>query len=284
MNKKQFLFFSLAIVAVFSSCKPSYQKTKNGISYRIIVNAGKPKITVGEMVKFDASWRRQSNDSLLQTSAKMPGEHVTMIQMPQQAGDPMEVFPLLGKGDSIEFLMPVELYFQSVYLPKGYQHGENIVVGLRALRVFTYADYKKHQDSLQMAIASQEDSGIAHYAKENNLHLEKTKSGLYYEIENAGSGAKPKTGEHVTVKYKGSLLNGLVFDSSDKPKAPPFSFVVGVGSMVHGFDEGVGLVGEGGKIKLIIPSKLGYGPTENGKIPANSVLIFDIELQKIKGK
>lgn len=284
MTKNQFLFFCLAVVAAFSSCKPTYQKTKNGISYRIIVNAGKPKVTVGEMVKFDASWRRQSNDSLLQTSEKMPGNHVTMIQAPQQPGDPMEIFPLLGKGDSMEFLMPVELYFQSVYLPKGYQHGENMVVGLRILEVYTYADYKKHQDSLQMAIVSKEDTDIAHYAGENSLHLEKTKSGLYYQIDKPGSGAKPKTGERVTVKYKGSLLNGMVFDSSDKPKAPPFSFMLGVGSVVHGFDEGVGLVGEGGKVKLVIPSKLGYGPSQNGKIPPNSVLVFDIELQKINGK
>jgi FKBP-type peptidyl-prolyl cis-trans isomerase FkpA len=284
MNKNQFFLLPLALVVFFTSCKPSYQKTKGGISYRIVVSEGKPKIMQGEMVKFDASWRRQKDDSLIQTSAKMPGDHVTMIQMPQQPGDPMEIFPLMGKGDSIEFLMPVELYFQSVYLPKGFQHGDNVVVGLRILDAYTYADYKKHQDSVLEIAAIKEDSDIVQYARENNLHLQKTKSGLYYEIENPGSGAKPKTGERVNVKYKGSLLSGMVFDSSGKPKQPPFSFMVGVGSVVHGFDEGVQLISAGGKAKLIIPSKLGYGPTENGKIPANSVLVFDIELQKITGR
>jgi FKBP-type peptidyl-prolyl cis-trans isomerase FkpA len=74
------------------------------------------------------------------------------------------------------------------------------------------------------------------------------------------------------------LLDGTEFDSSLKPGRTPFEFTIGQGMVIKGWDEGIPMFKVGGKGKLLIPANLGYGENEQGSIPANSVLIFDIEL------
>jgi peptidylprolyl isomerase len=110
-----------------------------------------------------------------------------------------------------------------------------------------------------------------------------TESGLQYEIlqEGKSDGAMPKKGDMVTVHYTGTLTNGSKFDSS-LDRGQPFSFPIGMGYVIKGWDEGVMGMKVGEKRRLTIPANLGYGPRAMGdKIPANSTLIFDVELLKI---
>jgi len=112
--------------------------------------------------------------------------------------------------------------------------------------------------------------------------FQKTKSGLRYQIINEGSGPYPKKGQNISVHYKGSLVNGNVFDSSYKRKEP-IEFPVGAGHVIEGWDEGLLLLKEGTKAQFVIPPNLAYGDQEvGGVIPANSILIFDLELMKVK--
>jgi len=112
--------------------------------------------------------------------------------------------------------------------------------------------------------------------------FQKTKSGLRYQIINEGSGPQPKKGQTISVHYKGSLVNGNVFDSSYKRKEP-IEFPVGAGHVIEGWDEGLLLLKEGTKAQFVIPPNLAYGDQEvGGVIPANSILIFDLELMKVK--
>jgi peptidylprolyl isomerase len=105
-----------------------------------------------------------------------------------------------------------------------------------------------------------------------------TPSGLTYEDIEVGSGASPTTGQKVTVHYTGTLTNGKKFDSS-KDRGDPFSFTIGVGQVIKGWDEGVMSMKVGGKRKLIIPPDLGYGARgAGGVIPPNAELHFDVEL------
>ncbi len=104
-----------------------------------------------------------------------------------------------------------------------------------------------------------------------------TASGLKYEDKVVGTGASPKTGQRVTVHYTGTLVNGTKFDSS-LDRGQPFTFVIGTGSVIKGWDEGVATMKVGGKRILYIPAALGYGSRANGPIPANSDLIFEVEL------
>ncbi|ANV90975.1 MULTISPECIES: FKBP-type peptidyl-prolyl cis-trans isomerase [Cyanophyceae] len=121
--------------------------------------------------------------------------------------------------------------------------------------------------------------------KDMDIDLSKavtTESGLQYIDEVVGEGASPMEGEMVTVHYTGKLTNGDVFDSSVK-RNEPFSFVIGVGQVIKGWDEGVITMKPGGKRTLIIPAELGYGSRgAGGVIPPNATLIFDVELLGIR--
>jgi FKBP-type peptidyl-prolyl cis-trans isomerase len=120
----------------------------------------------------------------------------------------------------------------------------------------------------------------------NEVKMISTDSGLKYEILQAGNSEQtPQRGQHVTVHYTGWLENngqpGKKFDSSID-RNEPFTFVLGVGMVIRGWDEGVANMKLGEKRRLIIPSNLGYGPRGAGNvIPGNATLIFDVELLKI---
>jgi len=109
----------------------------------------------------------------------------------------------------------------------------------------------------------------------------KADSGVYYVISKAGSGAAIKTGQTLTMKYKGFLLNGSVFDDSDMHA--PLEFLVGRGQLIPGFDSQALEMKVGEKRTIVIPPELAYGAAGvPGAIPANSYIAFDLELLSVK--
>ena len=107
-------------------------------------------------------------------------------------------------------------------------------------------------------------------------------NGLQIEDIKIGEGSEVKKFDIVTVNYTGTLEDGTKFDSSLNPGRTPFRFTVGAGQVIKGWDEGIMGMKVGGKRKLTIPPELGYGSRDNGPIPANSTLIFDIDLLGIE--
>ncbi|HEY0721494.1 MAG TPA: FKBP-type peptidyl-prolyl cis-trans isomerase [Gammaproteobacteria bacterium] len=109
-----------------------------------------------------------------------------------------------------------------------------------------------------------------------------TDSGLKIDDLVSGDGAEAKAGQQVTVHYTGWLTNGNKFDSS-KDRNDPFSFKLGAGQVIRGWDEGVAGMKIGGKRKLTIPPQLGYGARgAGGVIPPNATLVFEVELLDVK--
>ncbi len=96
-----------------------------------------------------------------------------------------------------------------------------------------------------------------------------------------GTGAEAKAGDTVTVQYVGMLTNGTVFDASANHGTAGFTFPLGAGQVIKGWDQGVAGMKVGGKRELVIPASLGYGAQAVGSIPANSTLVFEVELQKV---
>jgi len=132
--------------------------------------------------------------------------------------------------------------------------------------------------SAVLAIAIAAPAIAAKDEKKSTTKTVTTASGLKYTDTAVGKGASPTAGKQVKVHYTGTLEDGKKFDSSVDRKEP-FSFTIGVGQVIQGWDEGVMSMKVGGKRKLIIPAKLGYGTSgAGGVIPPNATLLFDVEL------
>jgi len=128
-----------------------------------------------------------------------------------------------------------------------------------------------YQDQLEIDIKK-----IEKYLTDSNLVAQSTKSGLHYIIEQEGNGNFPISTSQVKVRYTGKFLNDTIFDTNmSDPDGSVFNLNGGV---INGWKEGIPLFSVGGKGKLFVPSGLGYGSSTFFDIPANSVLIFDIEL------
>jgi FKBP-type peptidyl-prolyl cis-trans isomerase len=109
-----------------------------------------------------------------------------------------------------------------------------------------------------------------------------TSSGLQYEDLNVGTGPEAHSGQTVQVHYTGWLTDGKKFDSS-LDRGSPFSFPLGAGRVIKGWDEGVAGMKVGGKRKLLIPASLGYGARgAGGVIPPNADLVFEVELLAVR--
>ncbi len=132
-----------------------------------------------------------------------------------------------------------------------------------------YVDWGK----LRRAEISDRDA----YISKNYPGIQPKPSGLYYIETKKGTGIAPNVGRTVTVKYKGTLLNGEEFDSGDA-----FEFAFGSETVIQGWNEGLSYMKKGGKATLIIPSNLAYGAYGQGDIPKYATLVFDIELINVQ--
>lgn len=123
-----------------------------------------------------------------------------------------------------------------------------------------------------------DDALIVKFIADNKISAIKHSSGVYYQIISSGSGTKTyNASTQVSAKYTGRLLNGTVFDQTTSQ-----AIAFPLGNVIVGWQIGVPLIQKGGKIRLLIPSQYAYGRNPAGKIPANSVLDFDIELVDVQ--
>ena len=140
-------------------------------------------------------------------------------------------------------------------------------------------DKKDQQDDIkeqQIDFRADNETEIKMYIEENNLTAEKSSTGLYYVINNSGTGAQPTGSSNVTVAYKGYFTDKSVFDESN---AEGVSF--GLQQVIPGWTEGITYFKEGGSGLLLVPSHLGYGSFDNRGIPGGSVLIFEVGLLSV---
>ena len=141
-----------------------------------------------------------------------------------------------------------------------------------ALVLFISCDNdKKTEEDIDFTAKNEAD--IKSYVEENNLTAVRSNSGLYYVIEEEGTGTQAVASSNVTVAYKGYFLNGSVFDQSD---AEGITF--GLNQVIAGWTEGITYFKEGGSGILLVPAHLGYGSRNYNGIPGGSVLIFEVSL------
>ncbi|MGZ3750245.1 MAG: FKBP-type peptidyl-prolyl cis-trans isomerase [Mucilaginibacter sp.] len=143
---------------------------------------------------------------------------------------------------------------------------------LLSLFIATISSCKKDVPFDPAKQAAADDAAIQTYINTNSITgTTKDASGLYYKVITPGTGAYPTANSLVTVNYSGKLLNGTVFDSGSINN-------YALTNLIKGWQIGIPFINTGGRILLLVPSALGYGNSANGTIPANSVLIFTVDL------
>lgn len=199
-----------------------------------------------------------------------------------------EALNLMSKGSKASIIVPSSLAFGEQGRNQIVPPYTTLLYDLELVDIVTKAQFEKEKaDKERKAVQErevakkEESTKLQEYLKNNRINVTPTSSGLYYIEQQKGSGAKAAFGKTVKVNYTGYLINGKEFDSSKGRE--PLSFVLGQGQVISGWEEGISLMNVGGKARLIIPSKLGYG--ESGQppvIPPSATLIFDVELVDVK--
>ncbi|KLT66234.1 MULTISPECIES: FKBP-type peptidyl-prolyl cis-trans isomerase [Pedobacter] len=290
------------------------KKGAGGLLYTIHHSDGKEKIKEGDIVKMNFV-QTNDKDSVLSSTYDSEMPAVFPAQKKMYAGDMNDVLTLFGEGDSATFKVNLDTMAAQSKQPKPeqFKNDKYITFTVKIEKVFKknageadstfqkrateffQADFKERAEKQKAA----EPAKIKAFIEDNKLDVKTTPSGLSYVIEKPGSAEKAVAGDTILVDYTGRVTkkgkNGIykIFDTSDekldkkegntRPGKPYGPQKMALGQTVPGFDEALQMIGKGGKIKVIIPSKLGYGEqgAPQAGIMPNSPIVFDLEIKDI---
>ena len=263
-----------------------YTLLPDGMEYKIITHGdGKRKPTLTDHIEVHISYAVA--DSMVFDSRKVNSNKCVPIPMgstPRGQGDPMVVFEQMVAGDSAVARFPVDTLRKVGQVAPWAKPGDWVVYKIKMVSVKTEAEFKKEEAEKAAVQNAIDDKAMQAYFKEKGIKPAKTASGLYYTIASEGSGEKVKAGQLIGVNYTGKFLDGKVFDSNTDSAfhhVQVFSLQVGVGKVIKGWDEGLQLLKPGSKATFYIPSGLAYGSQDRQGLPANSILVFDVELVEV---
>lgn len=296
MKKFFLIVFFFAAVATEVSAQNDFVHTPKGALVKKFTNNPGDKIKINDVVTFNVV-QKTEKDSILFSTYQMGNPVKIQIQACQNAGDLMDVMPLLAAKDSAYVKIPADSIFvgheqeRPPFLPKG----SNLIYVIKIDRIQSLNEAIAERDSAMASMKTAEKTSLNKYITDHKLVVKTTPSGLKYVITHASVKPKPLKGDTVFVNYTGHTLDGKVFDSSIQTVAQqaglqqpgrtyePLKFAVGAGSVIKGWDEGLLLMNEGAKAKFLIPSELAYGSEGAGQdIQPFSSLVFDVELVKVK--
>jgi FKBP-type peptidyl-prolyl cis-trans isomerase len=279
------LFLSVFILSIGSIVvAQNYKKTNNGVLYQHFKEFPQNrKVKLGEIVTFSVAIYT-GKDSLVQKSRENKLNWQDKYSDIERKTTPLEVFGLIQEKDSVEVLVSLDTLrkYAPSALPAFLNVGQYLKYHIKINKIRSNAEIQKENDVKIAKQKIEETKKIQQYLKANKLVAQALPSGLHIVYTKKGTGAKPAKGQTVVAHYTGTLLNGKKFDSS-VDRGTPFEFAVGNGQVIKGWDEGFMQMPIGSKAKLIIPSFMGYGEKGAGAdIPANAILIFDVELIAVK--
>ncbi|BDD08629.1 peptidyl-prolyl cis-trans isomerase [Fulvitalea axinellae] len=309
-------FFTLAaasaIALSFSSCGKKYEKSADGYEFHYNTKGDKKlelqdKVLVGQIQIVNLS---QGDTVLFSTLGEDQFPYYFRHDSASMSKDFMgRMLMTLSMGDSVDFKVSADSLSNPRPLPPNWniKPGDFLGMTVSIDKVFDQEEFQEFGKEKQAEVMEarkrkaeadaekqkiEDNEKIEKYLKENNITAKKTESGIHYVITEEGTGENAQANDMVTVHYVGNVLGGDYFDTSREDVAKekelyqegrdyskPFQFQLGVGQVIPGWDEGIALLKKGGKATLYLPSGMAYGPRAAGaKIPANSVLIFEVEL------
>lgn len=296
--KKAALFATAATAIILGACSDSkfegYTKAENGLHYKFFNHdeAGH-KVSVGDGIMISYVISKANNDSVIVDSKHVSQDGSPYVPFTMRASSFVGSFEdgmmMMAKGDSAEFIVSADSFFLKTNrqneLPKGFKPGESLkgVFKIKELRTAKELEENQkkqmaEQEALAKEMQAKEKPAIEKYVADNHITVKPTASGLYYIEIKKGSGPSPKADDVVRVNYKGTLLDGTEFDSSEKQGGP---IDYPANKFVPGWTEALMMMHKGGKAKLILPSAIAYGAQGGGPIPPYSPLVFELELVDI---
>ncbi len=279
----------LGLAACQGSSEDGYTTTDSGLKFRYINETDNPKPDSANTLLMHMVYRTE--DTVLFPAPGQEGP----VPVPLMGAPPTslvyEAFGMMKEGDSAHFqVTPQELFTNTFGGPIPpfidstdmitFEVGVSEVMSEEEFQAYRMEMMRKQQEDMIAAMAEQnrlDSATIAEFLEENNIDAEATESGLRYQITQKGRGVQPAAGDSVVVNYQGTLLDGTEFD------AGTYGFILGQQQVIPGWDEGIGLLNEGGKAMLYVPSPLAYGPqARSAVIGENAILVFDVELVDVK--
>lgn len=310
MKKISYLVISCAVI--LGACKSGdgdFKKATDGVEYKIISEGKGETLKLGQFIEFHAKTMitRNGKDSVLSDSRETGA--VQILQYDSTALPPVyyKIFSELRKGDSMVTRVLTDSVFKKepMLMPAFMKKGDLLVTSLRVTNIYKTRqeaeDARRASFEAQAAAAKvkaaqvlkEDQQKLLEYFEKNKINAVKTPEGAFVEFVQKGNGALPDTSNFVTVNYTGKLLDGKIFDSNtDLSKGPQEPLLVNLtnepalgNNVINGLKDALFMMNQGTKAKVYIPSSLGYGPQAAGAdIPANSILVFDIDVLQVLNK
>ena len=305
---KNLLILGLALTILSCQQKPATFTTASGVVVSKIESGDGSAPIKDSVVVLQLKLETEDGKILTETTPLRP---LALIYDPEmKAGALQEVVNNLIQGDSVSFTITAKNLFEETYnrpLPPDMDSTTLVNCNMFFQDQMSQDGYREYVNSLRekqrlLDEALQADKFAAEldsidaYLAEKGIEAIKSESGLRYVITEEGTGANAEPGDEVVVHYAGYVLNGDYFDTSMEDVAREqglyregrdysqgFTFPIGQGRVIKGWDEGIAYIKEGGKGTLYIPSQLGYGSRGSGsKIPPYSILVFDVEVLEVR--
>ncbi len=301
--KKLGLRLSIIVVAIAAvSCGnkttsqyPGYDKVEEGLYVKYFTqNKEGRQAASGDILTMSMTYGTEDS-TLFDTG--LNGQPVQLrADSGKYVGDILTAFMNMRMGDSAAIIVNADSFFmKTAGMPSSPDFIDSaamlyFTVGLTNIQ--SMEEMQAEADIKNAEAEANEMVILAKYLEDNNITTEPTESGLIFISKKKGTGKQAVAGKKVKVNYEGMFLDGKYFDTSVEeaakangiynPQRPygPFDFDLGAGQVIKGWDEGIAMMKEGGKARLIIPSKIAYGAAPRPGAPF-STLIFDVELVEV---
>jgi FKBP-type peptidyl-prolyl cis-trans isomerase len=271
----------LLAASMMVACNKSRVEVKDGVKIQIHSHDDKArKLKDGDIISFLVKIQTSADSVLQESTASQPAR--AMLQPAGVSGFKgsfEDGLRLLSLSDSATIFVPVDSLIKGgQQLPPFLKKGSDLKYIVKILKVQSKAEFEKDMAAEQAKAKTEADLRKANlpqlindYVKKSGLAFKTTASGLQYAMSKEGTGENPKTGDVCKCMYVGKFLDGKVFDQSASPLDMP------IGGMIPGFNEALLMMKKGGKGTFLVPPQIGYGEAAQGPIPANSVLVFEVE-------
>ncbi len=287
-NRIKYFFYAVFCLLLFSCNKskyPGYSLSSSGFHYKVYkFGETHQKPIPTDYITVDIEYRTLKNDSLF-----FSGRRKFQTTTPDYKGSVDECFAMMSVDDSASFILNAYNFFtKTLYapVPKFFNKNSDFKINVKLLNIQSREKFmreKKEFLSWIKDLNEYEQTLLNNFIEEKDITIQPTKSGLYCIKTHETSGVKIEKGMMVNVHYEGQFLNGKYFDST-RERNMPFELQYGKElQVVKGLEEGIGLMREGERAILIMPSQLAFGKkgSSTGIIPPFTTVIFKVEILSV---